>query len=363
MCGRHAWGALGVEAAFRHGFLHGPAALYQDLMERAVRAFRLWGALQSQQLARRLRATGSCMMCEMGLGADSHGAARAELLQQGRDPGELLSFAEATRRYWWRSVCGRCFDDGSLLRCRPHLLEDLSRAGVEDLARHRVLVKDLLEHFTVYRQSFVWGYHGTETDGDRAALISAVGWCSGWQPWIPFVGRTPGIRPSGDGKIHRELARSVRRPALASGSGYVLIVTTGIAFRLPPPAYPTTSVLGAIVVFLGAAPVVRNLNCCERIVAMTLSLERVQQWVKAWVVGVDPEVDVQVLRPHDDPGENGEIIPVRLGRHGYRMTVGFPERSFPGSPLPDETRQTLEQVVRLLQYMEARGLHRSGQDN
>ena len=94
-----------------------------------------------------------------------------------------------------------------------------------------------------------------------------------------------------------------------------------------------------------------------------VSIEQVQQWVKEWVVGFDPEVEVQVLQPHDDPREAGEIIPVRLGRRGYQMTVGFPGRSFPESPLPEETRRTLEQAVRLLRYMEARGLHRSGQDN
>ena len=49
-----------------------------------------------------------------------------------------------------------------------------------------------------------------------------------------------------------------------------------------------------------------------------------------------------------------------FGRHGYQMTVGFPERSFPGWPLPDETRNTLEQVIRLLRYMEVRGLRRPG---
>ncbi len=93
---------------------------------------------------------------------------------------------------------------------------------------------------------------------------------------------------------------------------------------------------------------------------MALSIEQVQQWVKEWVVGFDPEVEVQVLSPHDDPRERGEIIPVRLGRRGYKMTVGFPERSFPRPPLLEETRRTLEQAVRLLRYMEARGLRRSG---
>lgn len=89
---------------------------------------------------------------------------------------------------------------------------------------------------------------------------------------------------------------------------------------------------------------------------MAVSVEQVQQWVKAWAVDVDPEVEVQVQQPHDNPREPGQIIPVRLARHGYRMTVGFPESSFPGSPLPEATHRTLEQVLRLLCYMEARGL-------
>jgi len=91
---------------------------------------------------------------------------------------------------------------------------------------------------------------------------------------------------------------------------------------------------------------------------MAFSLEQVQQWIKAWIVGLDPEVEVQVLPARDDPREMRELIPVRLARRGYQMTVGFPERSFPGPLLPEESRRTLEQVIHLLQYMEARGLRR-----
>lgn len=94
---------------------------------------------------------------------------------------------------------------------------------------------------------------------------------------------------------------------------------------------------------------------------MGFSVEQVQQWVKAWAVDADLEIEVQVLQPHDNPRERGEIIPVRLGRHGYRMTIGFPESSFPGSPLPEATCRTLAQVARLLRYMEARGLPRPDQ--
>jgi len=185
-CERHAWGGLAVETAFRQGYLHGPAVLYDDLMERAVRAFDLRGTWQARRLSRRLRPRGPCMMCELGLGPASRGAARAELLQQGRDPGEFHSLASKTRAYWRRAFCGRCSGDGSSSRCRRHLVEDASR-GVADLAEQRALVRYVAQHLKVYRRSFVWGHHGTETEEDRAALISAVGWCSGWRPLISFL--------------------------------------------------------------------------------------------------------------------------------------------------------------------------------
>lgn len=91
---------------------------------------------------------------------------------------------------------------------------------------------------------------------------------------------------------------------------------------------------------------------------MAVSAEQVQQWVKARAVDFYPEIEVQVLPPHDNPRERGEIIPVRLGRHGYYMTVGFPESSLPGATLSRDTCRALAQVVRLLRYMEARGLRR-----
>jgi hypothetical protein len=53
------------------------------------------------------------------------------------------------------------------------------------------------------------------------------------------------------------------------------------------------------------------------------------------MVGVDPEVEIQVLPACDDPREMRELISVCLARRGYRMIVGFPEHGFPGSPLPE----------------------------
>jgi hypothetical protein len=67
MCARHSFGAVAVEAAFRPRFLHGPALLYEDMMERAVTALKERpGPFQAVRLARRLRAAGPCLMCELG---------------------------------------------------------------------------------------------------------------------------------------------------------------------------------------------------------------------------------------------------------------------------------------------------------
>lgn len=187
MCERHAWGALAVEAAFRHGYLHGPAVLYEDLIGRALRAFDLAGPWQARRLARRLRATGPCLMCEMGLGPTAPAVARKELIEQGRDVSALRVFADLTKAYWWKTVCGHCLGDGSRVRCRSHVLEDISRGSVVDLAEHRTLIEYIVGHLAVYARSFRWEYHHTESKEDQAAMISAVGWCSSWRAFIRLI--------------------------------------------------------------------------------------------------------------------------------------------------------------------------------
>ncbi len=181
MCERHAWSAVAVEAAFRPNFLHGPALLYEDLMERALRALELGGPWQPRRVARRLRATGPCLMCEMGLGPASPGITSPELIEQGRDASSFRAFAERTRKHWAETVCARCLGEGASPRCRPHLLEEISRGGSIDLGEHRAFMKNTLRHLVAYSRSFRWECRNTETDEDRAALMTAVGWCSGWR--------------------------------------------------------------------------------------------------------------------------------------------------------------------------------------
>lgn len=185
-CERHAWGFILVEASFRHGWMHGPSILYLDLMERAWAALNFRGPLQRYRWEIHLRGQGPCPMCEMGYGPNSIGKAKPDLIRKGRDPTELQKFALTTQRFWQNAVCGRCAGNESGPRCRRHLIEEL-RLGKKDYGRYQSFIQEILYHIRNYTQSFRFGFQGTETDEDKAALISAVGWCSGWKQFLGLL--------------------------------------------------------------------------------------------------------------------------------------------------------------------------------
>lgn len=180
MCERHSFGALAAEAAFRHGYLHGQAILYEDLMERAARAFELAGPLPGARLARRLRARARCQMCEFGYGPDSESHISPERVAVGRDITLLSGFLAEAEHHWRATVCGRCAGGNAQVRCRVHLLEDLRSDPSLSLEPHRALVRRIFSHLSRYSASFQWELRGTDTTEERAALVSAIGWCSGW---------------------------------------------------------------------------------------------------------------------------------------------------------------------------------------
>jgi hypothetical protein len=194
-CERHAWGALLAEAAFRQGFLHGPAILYEDLMARAAGRFPTGGLWPARRLVHRLRSTGPCLMCDAGFRKGSPGTARPELVRAGQDPAALRAIAAATEQYWRPTVCGECLGVPARARCRPHLVDDAAGRRRPDAEEHRDLVETLTAHLAAYARSFIWEFRGTETRHDRAALISAVGWCSGWRGLLAHLG---GGRPPAD---------------------------------------------------------------------------------------------------------------------------------------------------------------------
>jgi hypothetical protein len=187
MCERHAWGFISVETAFRQGYMHGPAVLYEDLMNRAQSGFVIRGPMQGWRIMRYIRAKGPCLMCEMEYGPHSKGKAGPDRVQKGRDLSELQALARKTTPYWQKALCGRCAGNDSAQRCRTHLIQEISRGMIRDLSPHAALVDDIAKHIKIYARSFCHGYHGTETDEDAAALISAAGWCSGWKTFLSIM--------------------------------------------------------------------------------------------------------------------------------------------------------------------------------
>jgi hypothetical protein len=186
-CERHAWGELLVEAAFYQGYMHGPALLYEDLLKPALPAFCLQGPLKNLRLARNLRNRGPCHMCEMGYGPESKGIVNPERIERGRDVTQLFTLARRTEKYWEKAICGRCAGNGSIQRCRRHLIEDASMGLIDRFSTHSALVEYIFHHLSLYYRSFRLEFHGTETEEDRAALISAVGWCSGWGIFLSIL--------------------------------------------------------------------------------------------------------------------------------------------------------------------------------
>jgi hypothetical protein len=122
---------------------------------------------------KRVRTTGS-----------GRGARSALRGRTGRDAGSFLAFAGVTRPYWRATVCGSCAGDQSAPRCRPHLVEHAAHGDRMTVGMHAELAKYILGHLKAYARSSRWECRDTETDEDRAALISAVGWCSGWWAWL-----------------------------------------------------------------------------------------------------------------------------------------------------------------------------------
>lgn len=187
MCERHAWGWMVVEAAFRSGYMHGPAVLYEDVMGLALESFKILGPMQNERLRRRLRHKGPCLMCEEGYGAHTKGFVRPQIVVQGRDLSEFRSLVGSTFPYWQTAVCGRCSGDNSPARCRRHLVEDVSAGLLDDLSAARDLVFHTVDHLVRYARSFQFEFKGTHTLEDEAALISAVGWCSGWKLFLSVI--------------------------------------------------------------------------------------------------------------------------------------------------------------------------------
>jgi hypothetical protein len=67
-------------------------------------------------------------------------------------------------------------------RCRQHLLAAMKARTTVDIVAQRNVLRDLSDRVGRYQRSFSSG--AKVSDQDRAALIAAIGWCSGWRPLL-----------------------------------------------------------------------------------------------------------------------------------------------------------------------------------
>ncbi len=195
MCERHAFAFLAVDAAFRHGHLHGPALVYEDLMQAALGALGPGAPSRRRAVARALRDAGPCPICALGYGPRSAGFPSDDVATRGRDLTEIRRFALATERDWRSEVCCRCAGTGGSVRCRRHLASDLRAGRPAALEEERERVSRVAARLRRYSRSFRWELRGTDTPDDRAALVAAAGWCGGWGPWLWIAGENPGQEP------------------------------------------------------------------------------------------------------------------------------------------------------------------------
>ncbi len=185
-CERHAWIHISVEMSFRQEYLLGPTILYAELIDKSLLAISASQTIGLHSLMRQLRAAGPCFLCTMNVKNASAGACPQARLNRGRDSSQLRNFASKLQPMWRSSVCSDCSgedrDRMAPKRCRQHLLAAMKARTTVDIVAQRNVLRDLSDRVGRYQRSFSSG--AKASDQDRAALIAAIGWCSGWRPLL-----------------------------------------------------------------------------------------------------------------------------------------------------------------------------------
>jgi hypothetical protein len=189
-CERHSWIHLSVEMSFRDQYLLGPTILYEALVEKALRAISGSPRLGTFSVASRLRGAGACLLCNLNVTHASPGASPRPRLERGRDSRQLRTFASDLRPLWNSTVCAACKNEQShgrgQIACRRHLVTETRMRKSVDLSSHRDVLHGIYDQVARYQKSFLAGGPDV-SDRDRAALLTAVGWCGGWRPVLALL--------------------------------------------------------------------------------------------------------------------------------------------------------------------------------
>jgi hypothetical protein len=185
-CERHAWVALSIEMALLDGFCMRSTYLYVHLLERGVAALARGIPGERWVAARRLRQRG-CLICDHN--PRRRGILSDEDLAQGKDVRRLRLFAKGLEPLWRNDLCPRCSGTARGGRlCRRHLLEAAKPQTSIDFQDDDRRLSNLLRHLEIYERSFTWEHRGSDGPRHRVALLSAIGWCSGWSHFTALVG-------------------------------------------------------------------------------------------------------------------------------------------------------------------------------
>lgn len=188
LCERHAWVHVSIEMSFRDEHLLGPAILYTELIEKALRAVSRPQFVGRHATEYGLRARGPCFLCTMNLRNNaSAGASPRARLDRGRDTSTLRAFAGRLAPVWRSWLCPECAGCECVgtapTLCRQHFIAAVHSNAPVDISTQRNMLRDLSDHMAHYQDSFLFG-GPSASDHDRAALIAAIGWCSGWRPLL-----------------------------------------------------------------------------------------------------------------------------------------------------------------------------------
>jgi hypothetical protein len=192
-CERHSWVSLAVEMALLHGFCSRSATLYADILRQGVAALSPEYHLKPRAIAKALKESGTCMICSAN--PARRGLLTAAELTKAKDLAQLRGLAEKSARFWTSECCPRCMTGathGHL--CRRHLIEALDVGTPVNLDEEHRHLLDVLARLENFAWSFSWDFRGIDGPEDRAALISAIGWCSGWSSFAAVI-RHPSAAP------------------------------------------------------------------------------------------------------------------------------------------------------------------------
>jgi len=187
LCERHAWATLAVDMSFRPGYLLDPAILYEDLLDCCLARIPTFGPFKALRFVRQLRPKGPCIMCAMRIYRAAGCMPRAGLIEQGQCTDQLLGLALRYQDYWRDTVCGLCGGGGIEMVCRQHLIECSERISPDRFERVHHLLATTAARVRNLSWSFIWENRGSEAPQDSGALLTAIGWMSGWRPLLALI--------------------------------------------------------------------------------------------------------------------------------------------------------------------------------